>query len=69
MADLYTKIVLTVIAVALTVIAGQTLVGLSTPALAQTPQGPMKVVICDSNNQNRCVGVSDKGWLDVASHS
>jgi hypothetical protein len=63
--DLYTKIVLTVIAGALSVIALQELGAI--PAQAQTP-AVSKVVICDSGNPNRCVGVSDKGWLDVQTH-
>jgi len=63
--DLYTKIVLTVIAVALSVIAAQNL--RPTPVHAQTPP-VTRVVICDPHNSERCVGVADKGWLDVLPH-
>ena len=64
--DLYAKIVLTVIASALSVIAWKELA--AGPAQAQTPT-ITKVVICDSSNPNRCVGISDKGWLDVQTHA
>ena len=63
--DLYTKIVLTVIAGALSVIAGQNL--RPAPVQAQTPP-VTRVVICDPHNSERCVGVADKGWLDVLPH-
>lgn len=63
--DFYTKAVLTVIAVSLSVIAWQ---NLAVPAQAQTTPSLMHVVICDSNNANRCVGITDKGWLDVQAH-
>lgn len=63
--DTYTKIVLTVIAGALSVIAWQ---DLNAPALAQAAPALTHVVICDSGNANRCAGISDKGWLDVQTH-
>jgi hypothetical protein len=64
--DLYTKIVFTVIAGALSVLAWQNLA--AGPAQAQTPT-VTRVVICDSNNPNRCVGVTEKGQLAVLSLS
>jgi cytoskeletal protein RodZ len=63
--DLYTKIVLTVIAGALSVLAWQNLAG--APAHAQTPT-LTHVAICDTSNPNRCVGINEKGWLDVLVH-
>jgi hypothetical protein len=63
--DFYTKIVLTVIAGALSVIAWRDLA--AAPAEAQTP-ALTHVSICDSGNPNRCVGITDKGWLDVFAH-
>jgi hypothetical protein len=66
--DLYSKIVFTVIAIALSIIAGQRIIGSEpTPAQAQT-SAITHVAICDSDNPKRCVGISDKGWLDVQSH-
>jgi hypothetical protein len=65
--DLYSKIVFTVIAVALTLIAGREIVS-STQAQAQGPT-LTRVAICDTGNPNRCVGISEKGWLDVQTHS
>jgi hypothetical protein len=63
--DLYTKIVLTVIAGALSVIAWRDLP--AGPAQAQTPT-VTHVVICDSGNTNRCAGISDRGQLDVLAY-
>jgi hypothetical protein len=63
--DLYTKIVLTVIAGALSAIALQ---NLASSARAQAPS-LTHVVVCDSSNPNRCAGISDKGWLDVQTHA
>jgi hypothetical protein len=62
---LYMKTVFTVIAIALSVIAWQDLK--AGPAQAQT-SGITHVVICDGNNAQRCVGVTDKGQLDVLAH-
>jgi len=60
--DRYTKLVLTVIAVALSAIAWKDFA--AAPAQAQVP-ALTRVVICDPNHELRCVGISDKGWLDV----
>jgi hypothetical protein len=65
--DVYTKIVLTVIAVALTAIALENLMP-SARAQAQAPS-LTRVAICDSGNPDRCTGITDKGWLDVVTHS
>jgi len=64
--DLYTKTVLTLIAAALSVIAWQNLA--IPPARADATPSLTRVVICDPGNPNRCVGITDKGWLDVAAH-
>jgi hypothetical protein len=67
--DLYSKIVFTVIAVALSIIAGQNIIGLAlTRAQAQVASFS-RVAICDPDNAKRCVGITDKGWLDVQTHS
>jgi hypothetical protein len=56
--DIYTKAVLTVIAVALTLIALQ-----NVGAHAQQSSGLTKVVICDSDHASRCVGITEDGKL------
>jgi hypothetical protein len=67
--DFYSKVVFTVIAIALSIIAGQRILGSgTTQAQAQTPT-IAHVAICDTDNPKRCVGISDKGWLDVQTHS
>jgi hypothetical protein len=63
--DIYTKIVLTVIACALSVIAWHNIAPV--PAQAQS-QLINKVIICDSDNPNRCASISPNGQLDVATH-
>jgi hypothetical protein len=63
--DLYTKIVLTVIAGALSVLAWRQ-VG---TAYAQADAPTIThVSICDSANTKRCVGINDKGQLEVFAH-
>lgn len=62
--DLYAKIVFTVIAAALSVIALQQIGAI--PAQAQAPSAT-KVVICDNDNANRCVGITTDGKLPVES--
>lgn len=62
--DLYTKVILTVIALALVVIAGEKTI---TNAYAQNR--PTKVVICDSYG-SKCAGIdgySDSGALYIRS--
>lgn len=59
--DIYTKAVLTVIAVALTLIALQ-----NVGARAQQSSGLTKVVICDADHTSRCVGITEDGKLPVA---
>jgi hypothetical protein len=59
-ADLYTKFVLTVIALALSVIAIQQTL---TPAYAQS--NIQKVVICDPQDNSTCAKVNGRGWLQV----
>jgi hypothetical protein len=61
--DLYTKGVLTVIAVALTVIAVRGLAPVQ-PAFAQTTE-PVNVRICDDFFNNRCAEISADGRLQV----
>ena len=61
--DLYTKGVLTVIAVALTVIAVRGLAPVQ-PAFAQTVE-PVNVRICDDFFRNRCAEVTADGRLRV----
>jgi hypothetical protein len=64
--DLYSKIVFTVIAIALSIIAGQRIIGV---ASAQAPTSSFThVSICDTDNPKRCAGISEKGWLDVQTH-
>jgi hypothetical protein len=63
--DLYTKIVLSVIACALSVIAWHNIAPV--PAQAQSPL-INRVVICDGDNPNRCASISPNGQLDVATH-
>jgi hypothetical protein len=58
--DLYTKAVLTVIAIALSAIALQHSL---TPAYAQS--SIQKVVICDGYLTNLCAGVTTTGALEV----
>jgi hypothetical protein len=64
--DFYTKAVLTVIAAALSVIAWQNLA--TAPARADAMPPLTRVAICDPGNSTRCVGITDKGWLDVMVH-
>lgn len=64
--DLYTKVVLTVIAVTLSVIALKDTGAIR--AHADTPQ-ITRVLICDSSNTQRCAGISDRGELDVLSRA
>ena len=62
--DLYTKVILTVIALALVVIAGEKII---TDAHAQNR--PTKVVICDALG-NKCAGIDgsyDNGALFIRS--
>lgn len=62
--DLYTKVILTVIALALVVIAGEKVI---TEAHAQNR--PTKVVICDAYG-NKCAGIDgygDSGALYIRS--
>ena len=62
--DLYTKVILTVIALALVVIAGEKII---TDAHAQNR--PARVVICDSYG-NKCAGIDgygDNGALYIRS--
>lgn len=60
--DLYTKFVLTVIALALSLIALQH----SIPsAFAQNNRNPVKVIICDATVPNDCADVSSGGALKV----
>jgi hypothetical protein len=61
--DLYTKAVLTVIALALTVIAIRA-VPLIGPAVAQFPE-PLNVRICDDFFDTRCANVDNDGRLEV----
>ena len=61
--DLYTKAVLTVIAVALTAIAIRA-VPLIGPAVAQF-QEPLTVRICDDFFDTRCANVDNDGRLHV----
>lgn len=64
--DFYTKIVLTVIAGALSVIALQNFGAI--PARAQAPApGVSKVALCDITHASRCVGITDDGKLTVLS--
>jgi hypothetical protein len=65
--DLYTKIILTVIAGALSVIAWQGVAPVPARAQAQAPT-LNRVVICDSDHPARCASISDKGQLDVSAH-
>ena len=58
--DLYTKFVLTVIALALCAIALQQSIA---PAYAQS--NIQKVVICDLQDSNSCAKVNGRGWLQV----
>ena len=60
--DIYTKIVLTVIAVSLSVISLQN-VGV-VPAFAQQRQTIQKVLICSTARNDYCAEVSD-GYLQV----
>lgn len=62
--DLYTKIVLTVIAGALSALVLQH--GIDA-ARADIPT-ITHVTICDSANAKRCVGINDKGQLEVFAH-
>lgn len=64
--DLYTKVVLSVIAIALSVIALEDMGAIH--ARADTP-GITKVLICDSSNTQRCAGISERGELDVLSRA
>ena len=61
--DLYTKAVLTVIAVALATIAIRA-VPLIVPAVAQF-QEPLTVRICDDFFDTRCANVDNDGRLEV----
>ena len=63
--DLYTKLVLTVIAAALSALVWQNFG--AAPARAETPT-ITHVAICDSENFKRCVGINDKGQLEVLTH-
>jgi hypothetical protein len=63
--DIYTKIVLTVIACALSAIAWQDFA--LAPARAQVPP-VIKAIICDANNPNRCTSTTEKGWFVVETH-
>jgi hypothetical protein len=60
--DRYTKLVLTVIAVALSVIAWKDFAAI--PAWAQDLP-PQRVIICDPEHALRCVSVSENGHFDV----
>ena len=64
MNDTYTKMVLTVIAASLTIIAAQNIVP---NAFAQN-QGVVKVIICDPKDQNYCANIgyynSDNGKVN-----
>lgn len=58
--DLYTKFVLTVIALALSAIALQNTIP---SAFAQS--NIQKVVICDPQDTSTCAKVNGRGWLQV----
>lgn len=58
--DLYTKFILTVIAIALSAIAVQHSLA---PAYAQSTI--QKVVICDPQDTSTCAKVNGRGWLQV----
>lgn len=61
--DWYTKAVLTVIALALSVIAFQQLA--AQPAMAE--QGTLRVTICDDGASYRCAKVTTGGALKIGS--
>ena len=62
---MYSKIVISVIAIALSVIALHQIV--ASPAQAQGAVAT-KVLICDPSNVNRCVGLTEDGKLPVLSY-
>lgn len=64
--DVYTKAVLTVIAAALLLLVCQNF-GFAV-AHADTTPTITHVAICDSANFKRCVGINDKGQLEVFAH-
>jgi hypothetical protein len=59
--DFYTKVILTIIAAALSTMALQNVV--ATKADAQTFVG--KVVLCDAGNPDRCLGITPDGKVPV----
>ena len=56
--DLYTKVILTVIALALSAIAFQ----LTMPSAFAQNNGITKVAICDPKNPDKCAGIYFSRW-------
>jgi hypothetical protein len=61
--DFYTKLILTVIAAALSTIALENIV--ASKADAQTQPVISKVILCDAGNIERCLGITPDGKLPV----